>query len=117
MGVIKKDLKMKVTFEELPNAVSEIYSKLTNIERLLQAQSGESKQDQNDLLVIKQAAELLNLSVPTLYGYVHERMIPHSKIKKRLYFSKRELTEWVQAGRKETVSEINASAHQSLKKK
>ncbi len=108
---------MKLSFEELPNAVSEIFSKLTNIERLLQEQSSGGKTDQNDLLNIKQAAEMLNLSVPTLYGYVHDMLIPYSKIKKRLYFSKRELTEWVQSGRKKTISEINSSADQFLKRR
>lgn len=108
---------MKLSFEELPNAVSEIFSKLTNIERLLQEQGGNNASDQNDLLSIKQAAEFLNLSVPTLYGYVHRLEIPHSKIKKRLYFSKKDLNEWVKASRKKTSKEIEASAHEYLKKR
>jgi predicted DNA-binding transcriptional regulator AlpA len=107
----------KISFEELPQAVSRLDERLQNIEKLLQAQSGESKQSENDLLNIQQAGEMLNLSVPTLYGYVHDMLIPYSKIKKRLYFSKRELMEWVQSGRKKTISEINSSAHESIVKR
>lgn len=67
-----------------------------------------SKQD--ELLTIQQAAEILKLSVPTIYGLVSRTEIPHAKKGKRLYFSKQELLDWVQSGRKKTNAEIAADA-------
>lgn len=70
----------------------------------------------DQLLTIQQAAEFLNLTVPTLYGYVHANKIPVSKPGKRLYFSKHELLEWAKAGRKKTLKDIEAEADQYLTK-
>ena len=108
---------MKLSFDELPQAVSEIFSKLSSIERLLQEKYDSEKSNEDQLLTIQQAAEVLDLAVPTIYGYVHRSEIPYSKIKKRLYFSKKEITDWIKTGRQKTVSEINASAEESLKPK
>ena len=97
------------------NPFETIDARLTNIECLLldlkhfktlNVNSSEIEQ----LLTIKQAAELLSLSVPTIYGLVQRAAIPVSKRRKRLYFSRQELTEWIKAGRKLTISEIESQA-------
>jgi len=76
------------------------------------------KQPETDqFLTIQKAAEMLCLSVPTIYGLVHDAKIPVSKKGKRLYFSKQELTEWIKTGRKKTVSEISSEADNYLLKK
>lgn len=71
----------------------------------------------DSLLNIKQAAELLNLSVPTIYSYVQKAEIPVCKISKRLYFSKFELTNWIKASRKKTSKEIESQAESYINKK
>ena len=65
-------------------------------------------------LNISQAAELLNLAVPSVYGLVHRSMIPVSKRGKRLYFSEKELRDWIKAGRKLTLDEIKVASAESL---
>jgi excisionase family DNA binding protein len=79
----------------------------------------EPNDEAGPMLNIHQAAEFLNLTVPTIYTYVHEGKIPHYKPTggKRLYFSKHELREWIKAGRKKTLAEIEAEAEQYLTKK
>ena len=103
------------------NPFAEIEVRLSNIENLILDLKHQPKQVSTDqteqLLTIQQASEFLNLSVPTLYGYVHRSAIPVMKKSKRLYFSKQELIEWVKAGRKKTVSEIEAETDQYLRKK
>jgi excisionase family DNA binding protein len=69
------------------------------------------------LLTIKQAADFLTLSVPTLYGLVSQLKIPVSKRGKRLYFSRQELSEWIKEGRKKTQAEIEAEASSYLSSK
>jgi len=71
----------------------------------------------DQLLTIQQAGELLNLSVPTLYGLVSRSEIPVSKRGKRLYFSKQELLLWVKEGRKKTKGEIEAEAQDYINRK
>ena len=68
----------------------------------------------DELLTIESAAELLSVTVPTVYGYVHQRAIPFMKRRGRLYFSKVELLAWVKSARRSTVDEIKANALASL---
>lgn len=98
------------TFEEIPQAITELNEKLNCIQTLLlkQADSNVSKAD--ELLTVTQAAQFLALATPTIYGLVQRREVPFSKRGKRLYFSKRELIEWVGKGRKYTQSEIDENA-------
>lgn len=99
----------KLTLEQLPDAVSQLHEKLNNIEQLLLNQEkGQTQEDQ--ILTIQQAAEVINLSVPTIYGLVQRTAIPVSKQGKRLYFSKDELINWIKQGRKKTAQEISDEA-------
>ena len=74
------------------NPFAEIEVRLSNIENLLLDLKHQPKQvfpyQTDQLLTIQQAAELLSLSVPTLYGYVHRAEIPAFKRPgtKRLFF-------------------------------
>jgi hypothetical protein len=74
-----------------------------------------NQNEPDQLLTIKQAGELLKLSVATLYGYVHRAEIPVCKKQKRLYFSKQELTSWIKNGRKKTNAEISEQADTYIK--
>ncbi|MFC5409118.1 helix-turn-helix domain-containing protein [Larkinella bovis] len=65
-----------------------------------------------ELLTVEQAARLLKLTPPTIYGLVYERKIPYSKRGKRLYFSQQELLDWVKSGRQKTAGELEEQARQ-----
>lgn len=60
------------------------------------------------------AAEFLGYAVPTIYLKVRRRELPFSKRGKRLYFSKKELIEWIKAGRIKTAAEIAEEAESNL---
>jgi len=107
-------MNTEITFNNLPEAVKELRTELSEIKRLLLEKSNEHAPEGDTLLNIQQAAALLNLSVTTLYGYVSRAEIPVMKKSKRLYFSKKELFEFVKTGRKKTVSEIEAEAETVL---
>ena len=98
---------MEITFEQLPKAVTQLYEKLENIERLLLSKSDTPQPEADKLLTIKETAEVLHLTVPTIYGLVQRAEIPVCKRGKRLYFSKHEITNWILASRKKTTSEID----------
>ncbi|WP_209399823.1 helix-turn-helix domain-containing protein [Pseudozobellia sp. WGM2] len=71
------------------------------------------------LLTIQEAAQFLNLTVPTIYSKVSKGELPVMKRSKRLYFSSIELIEYLKEGRKKSNSEIEqeAEAHLSKNKK
>ena len=87
------------------------------VQLLLQKNEQQSTQQQEEFLTVKQASELLNLSVPTLYSKVSKGELPVMKRGKRLYFSKQELTEYIKSGRKLTNDEVDAAAEKYLAKK
>jgi excisionase family DNA binding protein len=96
-----------VSFENLPQAVSLLLEKVDSLEQLLKSQQTIISQAPSDRpMSITEAAKFVNLTVPTLYGFVSKRTIPFSKVGKRLYFSETELTSWIQSGRKQTRDEL-----------
>ena len=100
----------KVSFENLPQAVSLLLEKVDSLEQLLKSQQTTISNAPSDRpMSISEAAKFVNLTVPTLYGFVSKRTIPFSKVGKRLYFSEVELTSWIQSGRKQTCSEISVN--------
>ncbi|EHQ26553.1 helix-turn-helix domain-containing protein [Mucilaginibacter paludis] len=106
-------MKDTLTFDQLPEAVTQIQIKLDNIEQLLISQQEQSP-EQEELMPITKAAEFLDLAVPTVYSKVCRKEIPVNKRGKRLYFYRSELTEWIKSGRKKTADEIREDAVQHL---
>jgi excisionase family DNA binding protein len=107
-----------LTFDQLPSAVNQLNHRLENIEKLL-TQNNEQQQTKpaERLLTIQEAAEFLNLTVPTLYSKVSKRELPVMKRSKRLYFSSIELLEYLKDGRKKSNAQIEDEAEQYLKTK
>jgi excisionase family DNA binding protein len=106
---------MEITFEKLPQAVTQLLEKLDNVERLIISQSIFPQTEEDKLLTIREAAEILHLSVPTVYGLVQRSEVPVCKRGKRLYFSKQELIGWIRSGRKKTNADIQAEADNYVK--
>lgn len=105
------------------NPFETIDARLSNIENLLLDLKHTPRNTDNhyepDLIGIKETSLLLGLTVPTLYTKVHHRTIPFRKVKgmKKLFFSRRELLDWVQDGRKPTQNEISFQAKKNQIKK
>lgn len=91
---------MELTFDKLPEAVGVLSAKLDRIEQLLQKQGQPVKTETDEILNLDEACMLLKLAKPTIYGLVSQRKLPHMKQGKKLYFSKKELTDWLKKGSK-----------------
>lgn len=93
-------LQKPISFNELPEAISEVLKRLSRIEEMItappQPELGE------ELLNAELAAELLQIAMPTLYRKVSNREIPHIKKHKRLVFHRSELMEYLNSGRRNT---------------
>ena len=70
----------------------------------------ESTDQPEQLLTIQEAAQFLNLRVPTIYSKVSKSELPFMKRGKRLYFSNIELMEYLKEGRKKSNEEIEREA-------
>lgn len=103
----------------LNNPFLEIETRLSNIENLIldlkhQPLKVEPTTPPEQLLTIQEAAEFLNLSVPTMYSKVSKNELPVMKRSKRLYFSRTELMNYIKEGRKKSNAEIEAEAEAYL---
>ena len=90
-----------------------------SVERAMNAHSAkqiEQSDQLDEFLTIPQAAKLLHLSVPTMYGKTHRNELPFMKRGKRVLFSKKQLIEYIEQGRKLTNDELKEHAHEFLKK-
>ncbi len=70
----------------------------------------EPKSESDEIGGIDLAIELTGLAKPTIYGLVSDSKIPVMKRGKKLYFSRREILDWLKQGRRKTQSEIQAEA-------
>lgn len=62
------------------------------------------------LLSIQEAADFLNLKVPTIYSKVSRGELPVMKGSKRLYFSSVELMDYLKTGRKKSFLDLEKEA-------
>ncbi len=108
----------EITFDLLPKAVTQLYNKVENIERLLLDRKCEPQPEPDRWFNIVELCEYLpdKPAVPTVYGWVHFGTIPCYKGSKKLRFLKSEIDEWQKSGRKKTRAEIAAEADEYLNK-
>lgn len=102
-----------LTFEQVPSVLGQILSRLEVIERGL---NNKRTNDEDNFLTIDQAAQFLRLAKPTIYAYVSAGTIPSMKRGRRLYFSKRDLAQWLRKGKRMTAAEADVLADTHLSK-
>lgn len=100
------------------NPFEVIEARLSSIENLIldlkQPTKVEPTEQPEQLLTVQEAAQFLNLTVPTIYSKVSKGELPVMKRSKRLYFSNIELMEYLKEGRKKSNAEIEQEAEAYL---
>ena len=86
----------------------------TLLRKVLSTQRKNTQPEPETLLTVQDAAKFLTLSVPTIYSLISKGELPVMKRSKRCYFSKADLLNYMKAGRKKTVSEIEAETDSFL---
>ena len=80
------------------------------LNRILFAEAQNNRQnnthEQDEIMEIKDASELLGLTYPGIYCLTSKKKIPHYKRGKKLYFKRSELIKWLSEGRKKTITEL-----------
>ena len=113
-------MEQDLTFDLLPKAVTQLTNEVSELKRLIIENQEQTLAEQPEqLLTIKEAAQFLKLTVPTIYSKVSKGELPVMKRGKRLYFSNTELMEYIKEGRKKSNAEIEqeAEAYLTHKKK
>lgn len=95
---------MKIPFEELPTEVYKLREEIAELKKMLT----QIVQPESDFLDIKGAAKFLHTSPAGLRQRMTRIEIPHMKIRSRLYFSRADLTRFVESYRVVTDAEIEA---------
>ena len=89
--------------EKVSDNISKTINPLTSTEEII-------------LMNVDGTSKLIDLAVPTIYGLVNQKKIPHYKKSGRLYFVKSEIIEWIKSGKQETKSELENRADEYLSK-
>lgn len=100
--------KTQITFDTLPEAVSKLLDKVSEIQDQLQQQTHQP--EKLTPVGIEEACRILGKAKPTVYALVRKRLLPCYKSGKKLYFFEKELLEWIINGKKKTISEIQENA-------
>jgi excisionase family DNA binding protein len=111
-------MENSLTFDQLPQAVAMLTKEVSELKKLLlQKSEQQATTSTEQLLDVQQAADFLNLSVPTIYSKVSRGELPVMKRGKKLHFSSTELMQYLKDGRKLTNSEIEIEAENFLQKR
>ena len=92
------------TTDEIRSAVRDELAAFFSLYRL------QPQTETDEIGGVELATRITGKAKPTIYDLAHKRQIPHSKKGKQLYFSKRELLEWIHSGRRKTAAEIQSAA-------
>ncbi len=88
-------------------SVEQFLSKVKEIVRAeMQSGPGQKSEQSKKILTLTEAAEFLHKSKATLYRLTSTRAIPFMKKGNSLYFDRKELEAWLQAGKKISVENI-----------
>jgi|TARA_R110002153_G_C13330970_1_gene498001 excisionase family DNA binding protein len=108
-------MEQNLTFDQLPKAVTMLTKEVSELKRLLIEKQEQTPTEQPEqLLTVQEAAQFLNLTVPTIYSKVSKGELPVMKRSKRLYFSSTELMAYLKEGRKKSNAEIEQEAEAYL---
>jgi excisionase family DNA binding protein len=100
-----------LTFEQLPSSVVDLKKEFIELKEQIKALlHSKANPELENPLSIDEIVELTGLTKPTLYGYVQRNEIPYHKKKKRLYFFKSELIDWIKTGKQKTLKELEGEA-------
>lgn len=89
-------------FDSLPLDVQRINTKLDRLEIIL-SEILKAKEQRTTWFSVREVADYLKLSVPTIYGLTSNRKIPFAKRNKKLYFLKENIDKWLSSGRKRVI--------------
>ena len=108
---MNKTVFISLPIEDLQTVIIDCVNSCLKNNKQVKSQPTEAPEK---FLTVQEAAQFLNLTVPTIYSKVSRGELPVMKRSKRLYFSSVELMDYLKGGRKKSNSEIEAEAETYL---
>ncbi len=106
---------MEITFNDVPKFIAEIKSEQGKIVKMLSdLLSQKTSPEHEEFLNVEEAAAFLGVAVPTIYTNVSNGYLPALKRRKRLYFSRKQLEQWLLSGKKKTAKDYAYEANAFL---
>lgn len=113
-----------ISIKDLPDQLR-LEIKKEDLERflheLIDSKKGSPSQAQSDysakpkeILSVDEVAELTGLARQTIYSKVSKREIPHYKAKRKVYFKRTEILEWMLKDKRDAQSEVEIQAAQFI---
>ena len=111
-----------ITFDNLPEAVSQLLHEVAYIKNYLlneAATPAEAKQltSEGDFLTVNDVSQMLKISKGAVYNMTSTRQIPFFKKCGRVYFDRKEIDEWIRQDRFKTIKQLQAEAEMDTRKK
>lgn len=106
-----------LSFDSLPQEVAKQGVILEQIQELLNKLVNLPQEPKEEFLDIDQTTEFLGIAKATLYVKVSRREVPSIRRGKKLYFSKLDLIEYLNGGKRKTNEDIKQDAKDYLSKK
>jgi excisionase family DNA binding protein len=97
---------MENPFIEIQQQIAE----LKNIVLSIKAEQKPQVEESDKLLSVEEAAAFLSIEKQTLYIWNSQKKVPSMKVGRKLFFSQKELTEFIKAHRRKTISELEVEA-------
>ncbi len=117
--MIKNDV---ITFDNLPEAVTQLLQEVAYIKNHLLNQSASTPESmqypaENKFLTVTEVSQMLNISTGAIYNMTSTRQIPFFKKGGRVYFDKKEIDEWIRQDRRKTIKQLQVEAEMETGKK
>lgn len=100
-----------ITFNELPQAVSQLMKDVNELKTLLQTVH-DTKVEPDRWFNIEELCEYIpdKPARQTVYGWVCNHNVPYHKKGKKLQFLKSEIDQWLKSDKRKTAAELHAEA-------
>ena len=110
-----------ITFEQLPQAVSELTTQVMELRTMVSSLQPQVPTEKHRIIGIDDACIITQKAKPTIYTLARKGLIPAYKRGKKLYFYEDELLKWIEEGRKvvttKSYDEILASMQSTVRNK
>jgi excisionase family DNA binding protein len=107
----------EISFNDMPQALAYLISKVDKLETLLNVSMSESYCPESDRWFnLQELCEYLpdRPARQTVYSWVGQRLIPYHKKGKKLQFLKSEVDNWLKSDKRKSLAEIQAAAAQFI---
>ena len=110
-----------ITFEQLPQAVSELTTQVMELRNMVSSLQPQVPTEKHRIIGIDDACIITQKAKPTIYTLARKGLIPAYKRGKKFYFYEDELLKWIEEGRKvvttKSYDEILASMQSTVRNK